>query len=255
MEILLSLISNQNYFNMKWLFFFFLPLVSFGQDKFKVEYERRYFTVVLNSTPEKAKQLEDAFSKPKYIELLVDGNRCSSKEVERIDNSQGQRYKMEIIGGYRDLETYFDFDQNAKIVSREMDSKIYLINDTISAHKWNITRETKTINGYEARKAILKDQHFEKIAWYAPTIKSKCGPSDFNGLPGLLLELKSTSLKDQNQYSTYKLEMIKVDEKLKIQEPIKGKKVSLIEFDKIEEEYSKKVQEMVKPNQGVDRTE
>ena len=49
--------------------------------------------------------------------------------------------------------------------------------------------------------------------------------------------------------------MIKVDEKLKIQEPIKGKKVSLIEFDKIEEEYSKKVQEMVKPNQGVDRTE
>ena len=238
---------------MKYLYFLLFPISIVAQDKFKVEYERRYFINLNDPNPESKKLREDVFSKPKYIELSVEGNRCLSKEIEKIDNSQGPQYTMKVIGGFKDLETYTDFDQNQKVILREMDSKVYNILDTVSQLKWTLTRETKSINGYETKKAVYKDKDYEYVAWYTTTIKSKCGPESFYGLPGLLLELKRTSLKDDKQYSTYKLVLINEDSKIKLEKPSKGNSVSVSDFEKIEEKYYQKIQEMVKPSQGVDK--
>ncbi len=238
---------------MKYLVLMLLPIAIFSQEKFKVEYERRFFINLNDPNPESKKLREEVFSKPKYIELSVDKNQCLSKEVERIDNSQGANYKMRVIGGFKDLEVFTDFEKNAKIILREMDSKLYLINDSITQNKWNLTRETKKINGYEAKKAIFIDNDYENVAWYSTSIKSKCGPENYDGLPGLLLELKRTSLKDEKQYSTYKLESIQVDDKLKIQSSNKGKQVSKADFEKIEDEYYKKIEESMNQKRGVDK--
>ncbi len=69
----------------------------------------------------------------------------------------------------------------------------------------------------------------------------------------MLLELKRTSLKDEKQYSTYKLESIQVDDKLKIQSSNKGKQVSKADFEKIEDEYYKKIEESMNQKRGVDK--
>jgi len=134
-----------------------------------------------------------------------------------------------------------------------MDSKLYNISDTIATYKWSITRESKKIKGYDVRKAVAIDANFKIEAWYVPSIKSKCGPDEYNGLLGLLLELKKTSLKDENQYTTYKLESISIDDKLRLQKPTKGKVISTSEFEQIEEEYYQKIQENINKKRGVDK--
>ena len=134
-----------------------------------------------------------------------------------------------------------------------MDYKLYKISDTIATYKWSITRESKKIKGYDVRKAVAIDANFKIEAWYVPSIKSKCGPDEYNGLLGLLLELKKTSLKDENQYTTYKLESISIDDKLRLQKPTKGKVISTSEFEQIEEEYYQKIQENINKKRGVDK--
>jgi len=160
---------------------------------------------------------------------------------------------MKVLGGFKDLESFYDFDTNSKIIMREMDSKLYNISDTIATYKWSITRESKKIKGYDVRKAVAIDANFKIEAWYVPSIKSKCGPDEYNGLLGLLLELKKTSLKDENQYTTYKLESISIDDKLRLQKPTKGKVISTSEFEQIEEEYYQKIQENINKKRGVDK--
>lgn len=231
-------------------------MVAFGQDKFKVEYEFRNFITVENTTAEKAKQLEEAFSKPKFYELLVDQDKCLSKEIQRIDNSQGRGMRILVVeGDVIDKQTYFDFNSNQKIIEKSVDGKAYLINDIIEPNDWKITRETKTINGYEATKAILNKDPYLIEVWFSKDIKTKCGPHGYSNLPGLVLEVKSTMTAKPTTYSTIKFESIETDKKIIITKPSKGEKMSSIQFKNFITEYYKKIDEKFKAsqNQGVDK--
>ena len=65
-------------------------------------------------------------------------------------------------------------------------------------YKWEITTETKLINGYKCFKAktivigfnrVKKEEIIlNRIAWFTPEIASSFGPQGFDGLPGLVLE-------------------------------------------------------------------
>lgn len=177
---------------MKYLLLLFIPFMTFAQEKFKVEYEIRNFVTISNISPEKAKQLEEAYSKPKFYELFVDKDKCLSKELQRIDNSQGSRMTIFTVeGDVVDKQTYLDFNSYQKIIEKSVNGKAYLINDVIEKNDWKITKETKTINGFEVRKAVLNKDPYSIEAWFAKDIKSKCGPNNYNNLPGLILEVKS----------------------------------------------------------------
>ena len=54
--------------------------------------------------------------------------------------------------------------------------------------KWSITNESKTIHGYQCRKAITSFRGREWTAWYTVEIPVAEGPWKFSGLPGLILE-------------------------------------------------------------------
>ncbi len=81
--------------------------------------------------------------------------------------------------------------------------------------QWINTTDTKTILGYTCFKAKLQGTKIE--AWYTTELKVKHGPRGYNGLPGLVLEVK------QNRFL---LKAIDVDltnnEYEVIEEPIKG---------------------------------
>ena len=66
------------------------------------------------------------------------------------------------------------------------------------------------------------------IAWYTPEIPYNFGPKDYNGLPGLILELQEDNL----LISASKIS-IKLKEKKLIKTPTQGKKVTLREYDSI----------------------
>lgn len=65
--------------------------------------------------------------------------------------------------------------------------------------EWDITVETKMVGGYLCYKAIYqkkfvgrdgKNKNIPIAAWFAPALPYSYGPKEYNGLPGLILELQ-----------------------------------------------------------------
>ncbi|MCE3280905.1 MAG: hypothetical protein K0S44_3096 [Bacteroidetes bacterium] len=67
--------------------------------------------------------------------------------------------------------------------------KIY-IEDSLWRRTWKITESTRTIAGYNCRKAIWQANDSTRIyAWYSEELTTSTGPESFNGLPGTILGL------------------------------------------------------------------
>lgn len=92
---------------------------------------------------------------------------------------------------------YFDSNQNEYNTQEEFLGSLFLISKKPKEIKWELVDETKTILGYECKKAVYKvtkeingeTKQFVTEAWYCPKLKYKIGPQDFGGLDGLILEL------------------------------------------------------------------
>ena len=109
---------------------------------------------------------------------------------------------------------------------------------------WNITSETKMIDGNLCYKAVSSDyyyhtkndrRNFEVTAWFCPKLPFKFGPMYYNDLPGLILE---TSYLDVRLIAT-KIEY-KLDPK-SISKPFGDKSIS---FDDYSSELTNKMKEM-----------
>jgi GLPGLI family protein len=64
----------------------------------------------------------------------------------------------------------------------------YLIDDSVGTMQWKMTSETRSIAGFECRKAvgIICDSVYV-VAFYTDEIPVSSGPESFNGLPGMIL--------------------------------------------------------------------
>ena len=123
---------------------------------------------------------------------------------------------------------------------------------------WQDLNETKNIGDYTCNKAIFKetyketdltvDGNLEKvekeretIAWYTMEIPINNGPSNYNGLPGLILEINDGEL----TLICSKIVM-NPKEKSKIIEPKKGKVVTQKNFDEIMGKKNKEMMDQFK---------
>ncbi len=99
--------------------------------------------------------------------------------------------------------------------------------------KWELLKETKKIGDFLCYKATFtkvttyKKKIFKReyIAWYTPKIPMPYGPSEFGGLPGLILEL-------QGKGFTYGVAKIELNKNIKLPEL---KKLELITEEELEE--------------------
>ncbi len=75
---------------------------------------------------------------------------------------------------------------------------------TPSNHNWNISSESKKIDNYLCYKATCSESYTARdgktkerviTAWFCPELPYSFGPLDFNGLPGLILELEKSGNK------------------------------------------------------------
>lgn len=62
----------------------------------------------------------------------------------------------------------------------------------LNLFEWEIKEERKDISGYQAQKATTNFSGREYIAWFTAEIPVPDGPYKFNGLPGLILEIRDT---------------------------------------------------------------
>ncbi|MBT8318276.1 MAG: GLPGLI family protein [Lutibacter sp.] len=110
---------------------------------------------------------------------------------------------------------------------------------------WKITQETKRIGNYSCYKAITiskakdkKGNEVDKIieAWYTPEIPINFGPKEYNGLPGLILEVQEGKL----NIVASKIEL-NTKEAIVIEKPKRGKKITKEEFKQITKEAASSI--------------
>jgi GLPGLI family protein len=83
---------------------------------------------------------------------------------------------------------YSDFDNGKSISQKKVFEQLFLVQDSLRRIQWKITDETRTIAGFQCRRAnaIIMDSVYV-VAFYTDEIISSGGPESFSGLPGMIL--------------------------------------------------------------------
>jgi GLPGLI family protein len=235
---------------------------SFGDDK--------------NSTmsDDVKKQLQARLQKmnQKTFILNFDQKTSSYKEETTLDVPKpqvgGGNIVMMSFGGSGNTSVYFKNIKEKRFTNQtEIMGKRFLVKDKLPEYKWKLSSETKNIGNYTCYKATFTEEveninmTFENgeakeekkkensitTAWYTVQIPLSNGPGDYQGLPGLILEIN-----DGKKIIVCTEIILNPFKKITIEEPKKGKVVSQKKFTKIEKQKSGEMIEKFKGRNGVD---
>jgi len=180
-------------------------------------------------------------------ELLFKENESLYRPMDEEDEMPGgpgggmmMRFRRPETIIYRNHETEYQLAQ------RSMFEKKYLVEDTLKMASWKLGTETKSVLGHICNKATLttetkRDTLVTKnhiTAWFTSDIYSPFGPETYGGLPGMILSL---DINEGELVYTAK----SIDEKADLKDlkaPVKGEKISGVEFQKMMEERMKEFQ-------------
>ena len=126
---------------------------------------------------------------------------------------------------------------NKSIAAKTFIDDDFLVTDTLVRLNWKITKDTRTIAGFECRKATatIADSVI-LIAFFTDEIMPSFGPVGFTGLPGMMLGLAIPKMR-MNWFAT-KLELVPVTEAM-LAPPVKGKKLTRTELiNTLKKEYT-----------------
>ena len=146
-------------------------------------------------------------------------------------------------------ELYKNIKSQRYVKQSDLLGKVFLIKDALKTSPWKLQGDTKNIGEYSCYKATLErevdsdalsDEGSKKTqtvtAWYTPQIPVSNGPEEFQGLPGLILELSYDS-----QTILCSKALLNPTKQITIKEPTSGTNVTQNEFDTI---MVKKMKEM-----------
>jgi len=130
-----------------------------------------------------------------------------------------------IDGPATDNVVFTDLSQNVITSQKTIFEDVFNIQDSLRKAHWKITPDTRTIAGFECRKAttIIMDSVFV-VAFYTEQIVTPGGPESFNSLPGMILGLAVPRL--NTTWFATKLELVNVKDNT-LMPPKKGKKIDL----------------------------
>ena len=218
--------------------------------------------------------MKKQFEKEYTLEFTQD--ESVYKEVEKLNSpggamGNGMVFQVEVVGDGAGDVLYKNTKENRYVNQNESFSKQFLIKDNIVDREWKLEKETKNIGQYACFKATYtyerevrrmmsfstsedkkeeeeKEETKEEVpvemetvtvtAWYTPQIPVKNGPSQYDGLPGLILELNDGDL-------TVLCSKVVLNPKddLNIKEPKGGKVVTQEKYDQIMEKKAREMQE------------
>ncbi|WP_298536886.1 GLPGLI family protein [uncultured Algibacter sp.] len=246
---------------------FFLPNALFAQDfqgkayyfsKTPMDLGRWGAKMSEQRKKEVATRLKNRLEKT-YI-LTFNKEESTYKEDEMLDAISGatDSWGKNFTPGnqYKNIKT------NEFLQIQEFYGKVFLVKDTLKPIEWTMGKETKQIGNYTCFKATCKrstfdlswynfswselrrneknqndtiskdgieaDDMVEVVAWYTPMIPVSQGPIDYQGLPGLILEVNAG-----NTTLLCNKIILNPDEREVIKIPKKGKVVSKKEYKSI----------------------
>lgn len=231
---------------MKYLFFISLLCISslaFGQMTGRITYLEK-FNLHINLPPEREhmKEMIPNYSTSYYDLTFKDKESIYATQKESLEASysstQGGNQMVMRFG--RDMRVvYKNLETDEMIDSRDFMQKQFLIKGPPTTRKWKIGKNQKQILGYTCMEATFeKDTATFIRAWFTPQLAISNGPSDFQGLPGMILEVEVND--GERSTTAIKIDTENVDTSVIIP-PTKGKQVTAEEFEKIREEKMKEM--------------
>ena len=202
--------------------------------------------------------------------LSFDKNTSIYKEDEALapPSAGGVMMIISSVGGTGAL--YKDIKNQSFTNQKETFGKQFIIKDRLKPIEWELHGDTKNIGNYTCYKATYTkeieetsmmtfsssadEQNDEETktsaetktitvtAWYTPQIPVSNGPDNYQGLPGLILEISDGDLSILCSKIT-----LNPQKTIEISEPKKGKQVTQEEYDKI---MMKKMEEMSEQYKG-----
>lgn len=200
-------------------------------------------------------KIDDAMKKQLYEQLkkqfqktyFLSFNRKESiyKEEEKLAAPAPSSGGISITVSNGSDIRYKNIKEQRYVSANEIFGKAFLIKDSIKPINWRLINETKNIGNYTCFKAEYTETYTDKTfssegkieeiekektttAWYTPQIPLSHGPEDFQGLPGLILEINDGEL----TLICSKL-VLNPEKEIEIKEPKKGKEVSQSQYDAI----------------------
>jgi GLPGLI family protein len=161
-----------------------------------------------------------------------------------INNDYSSKISKILSGG--DIKRFKDVVTKEKMYQIETSGEKFNVKLPYDDYIWNITSETKIINGYKCYKATSYKEEFDKIrnrkntfnpvVWFTPEIPASFGPAGLDGLPGLVLE---GSTNGKLFFFASKIDF-NCKSKIKIEKPSQGRNVTEEEYlDIIFKNFSK----------------
>lgn len=204
--------------------------------------------------------------------LNFDKYTSTYKEEVALEAPKSQFNKKGLVvmslGGSGGSSIYYKNIQAKNFSNQtEIMGKSFLIKDKLPDYKWVLSSETKNIGTYTCYKASfskevesknitfkngesveeVKKETIVTTAWYTLQVPVSNGPDDYQGLPGLILEIN-----DGKKTIVCTEIILNPSEKSIIIKPLKGKVVSQKRFNKIEKQKSDEMMEKFKSRKGFD---
>ena len=176
------------------------------------------------------------------FELIFSGDESlyRAKKVEEItDPGPGGQGGGPMRFGRPNRVVYKNLALDTMVDSRDFMQKQFLITGPPMARKWKIGTKQKEIMGYHCLEASVRmDSTTAIVAWFTPQLAISNGPSDYQGLPGMILQIDINE--GTRMITATEITLDSIDTSL-IVAPDKGKEVTPEEFEKIREEKMKEM--------------
>jgi GLPGLI family protein len=197
----------------------------------KIEFERKtnihrlYFSGETDSWAEEFKKLIPQF-KTDYFDLLFTEEKSVYKPGKDNGESKNVGWFESPAAGNT---VYRDLNQQTAVSQKQIFESQFLLSDSVKQLTWKMEGETRTIAGFECRKAVTRIcDSVVVVAFFTEEIIPPTGPESFSGLPGTILGLAIPRL-----YTTWfatKVELLNANDEKKIAPPTKGKKSNEVEM-------------------------
>ncbi|WP_353084383.1 GLPGLI family protein [Flavobacterium sp.] len=166
--------------------------------------------------------------------------KLSIKDTATAETQDENGHKIINFPNKNKQSIFINF-KDKKITELKKLKSVYLVEDTLSIPKWNITNEIKNINNLQCQKAttFYKGRTYE--VWYAIEYPSIFGPWKLNGLPGLIILAQD----EKREVFFEAIEIQKIDRNTcQLDNSIKH--ISKNDFDKLIKNWQKDYEERLK---------
>ena len=225
-------------------------------------------------TDKMQEELKKHLQKMNQKTFILEFDRKTSTYKEEVSLASpksklgGAGFAVMSLGGSGNTSIYYkDIIEKRFVNQTEIQGKRFLVKDKLPEINWELSSETKNIGTYTCYKATyskeidnveisindgetVEDKSKETIvttAWYTPQVPVSNGPGNYQGLPGLILEVN-----DGKKTIVCAEIILNSSQKSKIEEPKKGKVVSQKKYIKIQKQKKDEMMEKFKGRNGFD---